>query len=590
MKILSKKETIASCEESKSDFIKYENPKILCVDMNNNFISRMKKDGYDIEEGSFGQSYNINHGEECGFNGCLPHLTEKDILIVDLDESHKLKGENPIQIGEQWKKADTITYCVPSPQDYFNPCYLYSKVFSNEIYKIILNGGIIIIFADTINEETYYQIDIRNGTRYQDQKIKVNNYEWIPINVSPGYCISGNQVFTDNTFELLGKTFSEIINDNYKEIEYKCKFNINDFGKTKIRTKLFSNNLDEVVGYIEAIENTDNAGYLIILPQFKDKYKPIRKMFTDFLPALKPNLFPQFVRNNWVNYDEYIIPDIKKIENRKKEVVKEYEKRLNEIDILIDETKRRYNFLTNTLLSQGYDDFLVENIFETLKYIGYKNIIKVDEQIQGNRQEDLRILDDNRVTIVEIKGHNGNPTEDDCQAVLKYMNRAMKKEKRTDIHGVLIVNHNKILPPLKRKNPAFTKQQIEDSKRDEYTLISTWELYKSVRLFQEGLLSFEEIDKEIHTSGLFKSIPSSWKSLGKIEHLFKDDTIACFYLNVDKISKDDEIIIQDNNCYYKQDVKEMMINNVVVNTASKGDAVSIKINQPISKQANIFIK
>lgn len=334
----------------------------------------------------------------------------------------------------------------------------------------------------------------------------------------------------------------------------------------------------------------DKTGYLIVLPQFKDEYKLITNLLKKVLPEFKPELFPDFVRNSWLDGEEYAFPIVKELIIQKENLVSEYGSKIKIIDDKINEIRTNYSFLTNILTSEGVSEFLVNNVYDVLKFIGYKNVIKADDIVEGNRQEDLRILDDKRFTVVEVKGHNGNPTEDDCQALLKYISRTMKREGRTDVQGILIVNHQRMLPPLQRNNPAFTEQQIKDAIRDGYKLVSTWELFQSARLLQECILSFEEIDGDLHTPGLFKAIPSCWKHIGRVEKLLKDKTVACVYLDIEEIRNGNEIIVHDGTNYFKQIIEEMMVDKKVVTVSKKGEPVSIKINHQISKQTNIYLK
>lgn len=63
------------------------------------------------------------------------------------------------------------------------------------------------------------------------------------------------------------------------------------------------------------------------------------------------------------------------------------------------------DFLSNILKSNGYGENLESDVKSTLEYIGYKQVINVDEIIKGNKEEDIRILDNDKFTLVEIKGH-----------------------------------------------------------------------------------------------------------------------------------------------------------------------------------------
>lgn len=44
----------------------------------------------------------------------------------------------------------------------------------------------------------------------------------------------------------------------------------------------------------------------------------MKNLFQEVLPILKPELFADFVKNNWVNDDEYILPEVKELMKLKK--------------------------------------------------------------------------------------------------------------------------------------------------------------------------------------------------------------------------------------------------------------------------------
>jgi hypothetical protein len=567
--------------ETNINICEFPVPKVLAVDVSESVTDRLIKDGFNVDIGTFGKNYSVEKGQECGFNGELPYLTEKDIVIVDLNRDNSLNGENTIYKRTLIKSSRTAV-TVEKGQNYFNPAFLYSKSLKDEFRKVINNGGIIIIFTNREEAEEYLCVTTESGIIMDSAHGNIGNYDWIPINFAPKDCLKGREISIENTIA------ETIIQGCKDEIEYNCIFP--HIPSISSEIALLKNKINETVAFIRLVEVDGKKGYCIILPQFKDVYKPISNLFKEVLPVLKPKMFPQFVKNNWLDNEEYIFPKIRELICEKENIVKEYENKRKAADERISTVRNDYQFLTNILVSQGYDEFLVDNVCEVLKFIGYKDIVNVDDiLVEGNRQEDLRILDDGRFTVVEIKGHNGNPTEDDCQALLKYMNRNMKSEGRTDVHGILIINHQKMIEPMKRDNPAYTKEQIDDALRDEYTLVDTWQLFQASRLLQEDLITFNEIDTNLHTPGLFSAIPSTWKKLGNIDNYYDKIMVIGLVLGVEELKINDEIIIQDGNDYFKQVITSLRIDNVEVETAKKGDAVSFKVDKSVSKQANIYI-
>lgn len=565
--------------------VKFNNPKILLVDLDNTINEELVAKGFNVQSGTFGSPYITKSGQRCQLNGHLPYLSEKDLVIVK-QETKKIRLEDYMLSEENYelREANKTILVTPRGQNYFDgrPLFSFGNYYNFE--RIIEKGKIIVVFADESYMEQYTKMELRNGDYYDEKQMNVSSYQWVPTRISINN--GSGREFTINKKSGIKEMAEAIIKGCENEISYKCTFNIINDNDTVV---LLENNFEEAIGYIQK----NGEGFLIVLPSFKDYLKPIQNLIHEVLPQLKPNLFPDFVKNIWVDDDEYVFPEVKKLKLEKEILLKEYDSKFKEIEEKINKSKENNKFLTNIIISEGHSEFLVKNIQETLEYIGYKDVIDVDNIVTGNKQEDLRILDNKRFTSIEIKGHKGMATEDDTQAILKYISRNMRAEGRTDIHGILIVNHQRMLPPLERNTTGFSSQQIEDAHRDMYTLVTTWELYQAVRLLQENIITFEDIDKSLHTPGLFNAIPLTYKFLGDIQKIYsknKENNIACFYLVADAIRKGDKLLIKDGNNYFEEIVGEMQIESRNVEYAEKGAKLAIVISKIISKNAKVYVK
>lgn len=560
--------------------MKYNTPRIKLVDIDSNIYEKLIDEGFNVSVGTFGCKYSVSKDTECSLNGNLDGLTETDVVIIDLQD-HGEVSDNPLK-EKQWLLGDRHTLSSRGSGEYFYPQNLYALQYQKDFHNILLNGKVVVVFAARKKQTTYNIVQIKDDTRYAPESELISNYDWIPdfySNVKD--CVRGNQITLEE---------KEMLDSIFKGCEHGVTYDTT-FGiyETTEQSVLCKSALGETIGFIKSYGD-DNFGYLVILPQVEDQYQIIKNLLVDFLPEISGELFPDFVKNTWVKNDDYLLPEIKQLIDRKKEITAKYEKNIVDIDLEIVRIEKEYDFLINILTSDAFSDYLVKNVIKTLGFIGFNHVIDVDEEVEGNRQEDLRIEYDNLIAIIEVKGHNGNPTEDDCQALLKYINRNMKKYSRTDIHGILIVNHQKMKEPKDRTYPAFTVEQIDDAIRDEYTLVSTYELYKACRLMQEGFLDFEEIKKELFTVGLFCAIPKTWQYIGKIQKMFKEKTVACVVFEGDSISIGNELIIENGNDYFTQSVIEMMVEGESKDVAVKGDKLSLKVDRPIRNSSNIYIR
>lgn len=565
----------------------YDVPKILLVDINDDVSTQLSKDGFNITTGSFGKKYRTNgRNPICMLNGELPFLTEQDIIIVDMTREDGCTGNNPAD-GAALTKGNMNFLTTSEGQNYFEPSWCYALNYKRDIEKVIKNGGILIVYSIAPVDELYYLAEINNGWFYPRGTQSISNFDWIPIESFryEGYgsrsCPVGQEVFLNDDYRL-----ENLLKSYNSNIFYESTFLLPTYEHNIV--PLLHNRHQEVIGFMDILDN----GIIIILPQFEDKYTSLTNILKNFLPDLKPELFPTFVSNYWLDEEEYLFPQTQALLSERDDLTNEYQKNLDEIDSKILSTKSEFAFMTNILIASGQGDFLVENVANVLKFIGYREVIMGDDHLEegANRQEDLQILDNERLTIIEVKGHNGNPTEDDCQALNKYITRNIKKNQRPDVHGILIVNHQKYLEPSKRQFPAFMQPQIDDALTQGYTLVDTWQLFQATRLFQEGIIRFEELDNSLHSPGLFSALPLTFHSLGKIEKLFHEGTTACFYLEVELLKINDELVIQDGNKYQKQVLKEMKIDNDLVEAAVKGQPVSIKLDIAVSKKAKVYLR
>lgn len=561
--------------------LKYETPRVYLIDIDTGIENALIEDGFNVKSGTFGVKYRVSKNDECALNGNLNYLTESDIVFVNLQESG-LYGNNPLQ-DKQWLPGDRIAYDSSGSGEFFYPQNIYSALHKEKFQKMFSNGSVIVVFSGRERLGNYYHRKIKGGVRVDSFDIEVSNYEWIPgkkLRVSN--CEKSKRIQCPE--KPLG--FSKFFSKFEEEIEFNVTFN--EFGSDDLLI-LCTNTLRETVGFIKVFQNEENSSFLIMLPQFQNLYPVIEYMLKNILPLIVPELLPDFAKSSWTDDADYIIPVVQSIVDEKRIIEGDYKEKIKVIEERISEEKSKYQFLTNLLTADATGEFLVENVIKTLKYVGFENVINGDDETNGNRQEDIRIHLDDKLIVGEVKGINGNPSEDDCQTILKYISRNKQKVISENVHGVLIVNHQKLKPPLDRAYPAFTKEQIEDSINCGYTLVSTWELYRSVRLYQEGLIESSELLSNLQTPGLFTAIPQTWKYLGKIENRVKGNTVACTTLSVEKIKVGDEIFIDNSNSFGRIPLEEIMIGGKFVTEAREGDQCGINAKMPLKNTSKLYL-
>ena len=372
-----------------------------------------------------------------------------------------------------------------------------------------------------------------------------------------------------------------------------CTFYINNY-ENKNTINLLENIYGDLIGYFQMFEREDKTkNTLIILPQCENMSLIIENILTEVLPFFYPEIFKDFVKDTWMDKEEYMLPEIKTIIKERENIEKEYKTKLDIINQRIKDKQEESKYLYNIISSSGTGDKLVKNIIKCLEYLEY---IKVDDwdkvREDDEKEEDLHIYKSAKeYFIAEVKGINGPAIEDDCNVIVKYKSRNCSKLKIPSIHGVVFVNYHKNVEPNQREELGFTSKEIKDAIRDGYTLVGTYELFKAIRMCQENIISKEIIRKSLETPGIFKSIPASFEQIGIIENILDKINVICIPLECEEIRVNDKLLIIEGNNYYQTKIVSLMVNEIGVEKSKKGDKVGIKIDKDIPKvkSAQIYL-
>lgn len=577
--ILNKKENIA---------IKYNKPEILMIDCEKEVSDKLKEKGFNIENGSFGKKYKVRNEymrKHCICNDKIDNIVEKDVIIIDMKQR---ETDEVIDLTNLELLEDGLYLTTGKNQKKFNPINFASNFkYGNNFRKLKTKDSIFIIFVDKEIKEKYIFANMKNGYCDTTEHV-ISNYEFLPFNIN----ISNNIEY--KKYKNIGEGIFEDILKNYKwDINSKCTFSINK-NQENNTVRLIENEYGEPTGYAQLFMNDNKSkSMLFMLPQCQRMDVIIENILTEILPYFYPEIFKDFVKDTWMNKEEYIIPEVKKLMKQKENIDNEYDEKLQEIEKEINKKKEENQFLYNIISSSGTGDKLVENIIKCLEFLEYTKVEDYDKVKQeGEKEEDLHIYtNEEKYFIAEVKGVNGPAIEDDCNVIVKYKSRNCAKLGIPSIHGVVFVNYHKNVEPNEREEWGFTKKEIKDAERDKYTLVGTYQLFKAIRLCQESIITKEDIKKSLETPGIFNAIPKTFEQLGKIENILNEKNVICIPLECEKIEVDNEILVMEGSDYYKAKILSMQINAKNVEKAVKGDKVGIKIDKivPNTKSAQIWL-
>ena len=350
------------------------------------------------------------------------------------------------------------------------------------------------------------------------------------------------------------------------------------------------NKFDECIGGIIGPTNTVK-GWIIILPQMSKTPSFILGLLNEILPNLSPKLFPYAEGKNWINREEYALSSILDLKTKKNKVIQDSEKKIKELDQKILADKRKYDFIYRILTGTGDD--LVDDIEKCLKFIGFKKVHNVDKELEAGgkhrKQEDLQICDRSPI-LVEIKGINGYPSEDDMGQVSKYVLRRAREWNRTDVRGISIINHYRNIPAIERDD-AFSKPQIEDAKNSEVTILTTWDLFLLIKGMIEWDWDPKTVQDLFYKTGRMSKVPTHYKPIGKISKYWGTAKAISIELNA-KICKGDRVGYFLQNGFLEEDVLSLKLDGKDVEEINQGLKAGIKTIYPKStlKKGTIVYK
>ena len=573
-------EVTNSNDDNKENKVIYKCPEILMIDCNGKEVDKLKEKGFNIEIGSFGEKYKIidQYGKKkVTLNNKIGNIIEKDIVVIDM----KQRNTNEIYNLEDLDNLEDETYITTHErQREFNPINISSKFYIEDFRKLRDKDSIIIIFADREIREKYNITTWKDGY-YSNQSQTISNYDFLPFNIN-----HSERDFKTEKFDIVAEGIFKDIFKNYKgKICSRCTFYINNY-ENKNTAKLLENIYGDLIGYFQMFEREDKTkNTLIVLPQCENISLIIENILMEVLPFFYPEIFKDFVKDTWMDKEEYILPEIKNIIKEKENIEKEYKIKLDEINQRIINKQEESKYLYNIISSTGTGDKLVKNIIKCLEYLEYTKVDDWDKVREDDeKEEDIHIYkNEKEYFIAEVKGINGPAIEDDCNVIVKYKSRNCSKLKISSIHGIVFVNYHKNVEPNLREKLGFTTKEIKDAIRDKYTLVGTYELFKAIRMCQENIINKENIRNSLETPGIFKAIPTSFEYLGKVENILDKINVICLPLECNKIKINDELLIIEDNNYYKAKILSMMVNENSVEESKKGDKVGIKIDKDVPK-------
>ena len=572
-------------KNSKKFTPEYQKPKILLVDLPDSVLDSVRSAGFNASAGTFGSPYKVELSDSSQpviYKSDLPNYTEQEIIIIDLTPPETL--DNPE--GEKMTSEGENDWWAKCSRGEIDPRPRAMSMVRNAFDRIFDHGGLFVIFAQSrlyqdLVLASVYRSRLHYGVPELSTESKINADNWSFLSILSDLVIESDVGVEINVLEH-DSQLSRFLWKTTRNAKYNATFNPTSRIEKNWIPTLSSNKFERCVGGLLVPE--DSKGRVLILPQISKDAETIVTLLREVLPDISPHLFPHIEGSRWVERDEYELDSVLKYKAEKIKVQQRATRELEDLDKMITEERDRLGFL-HGIITNTKDD-LVESVKSCLEYIGFKQVIDVDKQIQNQgtsapKQEDLQVHDKSPTLLVEIKGLSGLPHESDTLQVVKYIHRRMKEWDRTDVRGVSIINHQRNVPALERDNQnVFTEQQIEDAQNNDVTILTTWDLFLLARGMMKWKWNPNAIQELFYQHGRMPKIPTIYKPIGEIINYWEKIGVVGVQISESKLHKGQRIGYVIPEGYLEEEVLSLQVENRDVEEVFPGQLAGIKTIYP----------
>ncbi|MEZ6049922.1 MAG: hypothetical protein R3C02_00810 [Planctomycetaceae bacterium] len=561
--------------------VKWRKPKILLIDLPVNIESALKAEGYNVAAGTFGKPYK---GEMDGtftplpVTGSLPNYTEQEIVFIDLTPPAATDSPE----GELQVSPDQLTWWVQQSKATIDPRPRLMVMAQDAFQRTLLHGGILIVFGLPRHANKF--VWARKGT-YQsfevEHELNFDNWSFCSLFRKDLMTIdsdSGNELVANESNGPLSAFFRRHAEQMWYSATFNATYQLTADYDGFTFYPLIKTKFGAAAGGV--IVDRNQKGMVVVLPQCSEHQKEyvILDLLQNVLIEVARHLFPHFEGGRWVQEPEYEHASVIQLKAEQERIQLEAEVAVRELDERIANERDALGYQHGLLTKKGTE--LVHDVKTALEELGFSQVIDVDEQQGENaaKQEDLQILDESPVLLVEVKGLSGFPREDDTLQVVKYIPRRMKEWGRTDVSGVVIVNHQCNLPALKRDHEkVFTPQQIQDAIHQDVTLVTTWELFKLLRGLQKWGWPHEAVTPLFYGQGRIDVVPRNYHRIGVVAHFFDKLSVVSIELDASKILRVGDtlgFILREQ--YHQETVASIHVDREAVESATGGQRAGHK--------------
>lgn len=419
----------------------------------------------------------------------LLNFQEKDRNYFEAEniKTHLFQVTELNEIPASWPEVEAIFFQMEGqPEDGVLPVDLSPK-----IQDMVKNGTRVICF-------------IGKGRLYQLSSI-IGSYAEIHFqDTIPGDTL---QVTPELPFNLLFDKYYDRISHMYKLLP--TSFGLDRWEIPSAFDESWKIVAKSSDGYPVSLIIKKGKGFIWLLPSFgENNIRVADFIIKDVFPLLELKGEPESPAD-WIEKEEYLFPEIKKLYLQKEEERRRYEQRIKEIDEQIKQIKSTEQEMFYRLLkAEGRE--LKEAVIYAFRYLGWGKVIDVDEywkNVIRDKEEDIWLIESAEqptevslrkdfLMLVIVRSSKNWASDDDCVLLQRYKGRRMQEFDNTRMKAMLVGNYFNQQEAKLRNNP-FSQFQIEEAEKDKNLLMTTYDLFKAIKAEKEGLITKEEIIRRL---------------------------------------------------------------------------------------------
>ncbi|MDD8030940.1 MAG: hypothetical protein PHQ25_02965 [Acidobacteriota bacterium] len=322
-------------------------------------------------------------------------------------------------------------------------------------------------------------------------------------------CPPGEQLLVnpETTYNLLFEKYSN-------DLAYMYQLLPTSFGAEAWEVPATRNDSWKIVaknlaGYPVSLIIRKGQGFIWLLPWFgQNNIKVADFILKDIFPLMEMK-GKELEQIDWIDKEEYLFPEIKELFLKKEQEKKKFEERIKELDEQIKNLRETQQEVFNRLLkAEGQE--LKAAVAQAFKYLNWGKVVDVSEywkNVIRDKEEDFWLIDNTEQTIevclrkeflvlIIVRSGRNWATDDDCMLLQRVKGRRMQEFDNTKMKAVLVGNYFNLQEARLRNNP-FSQLQMEEAEKDGNGLLTTYELFKAIKAEKEGLISKEDIRRQL---------------------------------------------------------------------------------------------